>query len=506
MASQHSSLQNHDSMMMLAAAAFGVCAYCGIWANAAAALVMACHGLDVSPSWDRPWLVGGMLADAPTHTSTQTMTGVAGSHLQLLVLFDWMQRIGFLAGVGGSHNMATSHCLVPAVETKTTTVTTHVSAMSLLTVLIMPGAHNPCWHAWLMMVYVPLMLCLSCAQQTSLSDFWGRRWNLPAGASLKTLFYDPIVEGRAVHKIKTDAPSPDGPGVKGAAAAQIDSQQEHHELRVQQLQGLAAVNGSDIRMHTTPALASVEDAADAELVTLEGVLPHTQDNDSDNTVIRATLTPVAEGPAPSPAGTSTVTSPDGAALHDVGPTTQGQASTAESAIDRAVAQLDVTSSAFGKVSAEIQPAAKRATSATGMATGSGSGASGMTVVKEATGLRERHPAGPMSHVTTAGITGATANDTRAPTGPGVGSGKRSKGGGGSYGGRVSQGRRVMATAVTFFMSGVMHEVLLWYCTGAASSQQRGKQLAYFMLQVSSCAGGGMLPVCGIGGRSTCMKT
>lgn len=38
-------------------AAFGVCAYCGVFANIAAGLVMWLHGLDVAPSWDRPWLV-----------------------------------------------------------------------------------------------------------------------------------------------------------------------------------------------------------------------------------------------------------------------------------------------------------------------------------------------------------------------------------------------------------------------------------------------------------------
>lgn len=64
-----------------------MCAYCGLWANACAALIMWVHGLEVGPSWDRPWL------------------------------------------------------------------------------------------------------------QSSLSDFWARRWNLPASASLKHLVYDPIVEG-----------------------------------------------------------------------------------------------------------------------------------------------------------------------------------------------------------------------------------------------------------------------------------------------------------------------
>ena len=72
-----------------AAAAFGVCCYCDLWANAAAALVLLLHGIPTAPSWDRPWL------------------------------------------------------------------------------------------------------------QTSLGDFWARRWNLPASASLKHLAFDPAVEGAA---------------------------------------------------------------------------------------------------------------------------------------------------------------------------------------------------------------------------------------------------------------------------------------------------------------------
>jgi hypothetical protein len=48
-------------------AAFGVCAYCGLWANAVAALVMYLNGLEVAPSWDRPWLVGHYINTRP-HT------------------------------------------------------------------------------------------------------------------------------------------------------------------------------------------------------------------------------------------------------------------------------------------------------------------------------------------------------------------------------------------------------------------------------------------------------
>jgi hypothetical protein len=35
-------------------------------------------------------------------------------------------------------------------------------------------------------------------QQNCLSDFWSRRWNLPAAYTLRTLVFEPIMEGRAV--------------------------------------------------------------------------------------------------------------------------------------------------------------------------------------------------------------------------------------------------------------------------------------------------------------------
>ncbi|KAG2451281.1 hypothetical protein HYH02_003887 [Chlamydomonas schloesseri] len=95
-------------------AAFGVCAYCSLWANVCAALVAAVHGLVLAPSWNRPWL------------------------------------------------------------------------------------------------------------QTSLADFWGRRWNLPAAASLKHLVYAPVVEGRLVPRPQPHPLLPPGRedlAPAGAAAA-----------------------------------------------------------------------------------------------------------------------------------------------------------------------------------------------------------------------------------------------------------------------------------------------
>ncbi|GLC70571.1 hypothetical protein PLESTF_001009900 [Pleodorina starrii] len=85
-------------------AAFGVCCYCDLWANACAALIILLNRLDVAPSWDRPWL------------------------------------------------------------------------------------------------------------QTSLSNFWSRRWNLPTSSSLKHLVYEPLVEGRLVA-------GGDGPHTRSKAAA-----------------------------------------------------------------------------------------------------------------------------------------------------------------------------------------------------------------------------------------------------------------------------------------------
>ncbi|KXZ55709.1 hypothetical protein GPECTOR_2g1259 [Gonium pectorale] len=104
--------------------AFGVCAYCDLWANACAALVMWVHGVEVAPSWDRPWL------------------------------------------------------------------------------------------------------------QTSLADFWGRRWNLPASSSLKHLAYEPLVEdlapagladgGSVVSTSNTASLAPDSNGVTPTAGTDAD--------------------------------------------------------------------------------------------------------------------------------------------------------------------------------------------------------------------------------------------------------------------------------------------
>jgi hypothetical protein len=45
----------------------------------------------------------------------------------------------------------------------------------------------------------PLLLATwHTLQQNCLSDFWSRRWNLPAAYTLRSLVFDPIIEGRAV--------------------------------------------------------------------------------------------------------------------------------------------------------------------------------------------------------------------------------------------------------------------------------------------------------------------
>jgi hypothetical protein len=69
-------------------------------------------------------------------------------------------------------------------------------------------------------------------------------------------------------------------------------------------------------------------------------------------------------------------------------------------------------------------------------------------------------------------------------------GATAHGAGSSGGARRGRGpspaRRALGLVYTFFVSGAMHEVLLWVCTG--DSRQAGKQLLYFMLQVGRLAG------------------
>lgn len=48
--------------------------------------------------------------------------------------------------------------------------------------------------------------------------------------------------------------------------------------------------------------------------------------------------------------------------------------------------------------------------------------------------------------------------------------------------RPSALRRAAATCATFLISGLLHEALLWYVTGAAGRPQRYKQLVYFTMQ------------------------
>ncbi|EFJ49459.1 hypothetical protein VOLCADRAFT_89895 [Volvox carteri f. nagariensis] len=110
-------------------AAFGVCCYCDLWANACAALVTWAHGLVVAPSWERPWL------------------------------------------------------------------------------------------------------------QTSLADFWGRRWNLPTSSSLKYLVYEPLAEGRLVAASElrtpltaTAAEAPAESNGSGGAKLALDSYGEQPPL------------------------------------------------------------------------------------------------------------------------------------------------------------------------------------------------------------------------------------------------------------------------------------
>jgi hypothetical protein len=57
---------------------------------------------------------------------------------------------------------------------------------------------------------------------TSLADFWGRRWNNTVSLTLRSLIYDPIVEGCWVHKAQpahTAAAAPAGPVPTGSAGS-----------------------------------------------------------------------------------------------------------------------------------------------------------------------------------------------------------------------------------------------------------------------------------------------
>ncbi|KAG2435743.1 hypothetical protein HXX76_006939 [Chlamydomonas incerta] len=227
-------------------AAFGVCAYCSLWANACAALVVAVHGLALAPSWDRPWL------------------------------------------------------------------------------------------------------------QTSLADFWGRRWNLPAAASLKHLVFAPVVEGRLVPK----------PRPRLAAA------------------------GEDLAPAGAAAAAPGDDSS-----------------------------PPAVGKSPPPSSPST----------------------ASDSASRAGAPLNAPETA-DDVAAAAPP---------------GDGGAG----KQRAGGETAPPGAP-------GTGDVAATERRGHT-------KSRRDG-------PSAAARLMALSATFAVSGLMHEVLLWVCTGDAS--QLGKQTWFFAIQ------------------------
>ncbi len=55
-------------------AAFSVSCFCDLFANAAAALVIYCNGLDIALSWNRPWLV------SDTHTYVRAQRHMTHTH------------------------------------------------------------------------------------------------------------------------------------------------------------------------------------------------------------------------------------------------------------------------------------------------------------------------------------------------------------------------------------------------------------------------------------------
>ncbi|GLI67945.1 hypothetical protein VaNZ11_012276 [Volvox africanus] len=170
----------HPSVPLLAktySAAFGVCCYCDLWANVCASLVIWLHGMEVAPSWNRPWL------------------------------------------------------------------------------------------------------------QTSLADFWARRWNLPTSSSLKYLVYEPLMEGRLVA-----CSEPHTGETKGTAATeQVPPSGANSARQVEQRHVAKADGGSGPK---TGAIVGVNLGADlTPSGSLGGVAPGAEDGNGD------ALMPAAAGPA-----------------------------------------------------------------------------------------------------------------------------------------------------------------------------------------------------------------
>ncbi|KXZ53650.1 hypothetical protein GPECTOR_6g567 [Gonium pectorale] len=87
---------------------------------------------------------------------------------------------------------------------------------------------------------------------SSLSDFWGRRWNITTSSVLRTLIYDPIVDGALInprHRTST---------AEGAAAAgQQDKQRKPSPQGVSTGRADKAANGTKHLAATSPPAGAV---------------------------------------------------------------------------------------------------------------------------------------------------------------------------------------------------------------------------------------------------------
>ncbi|KAF5842627.1 hypothetical protein DUNSADRAFT_6095 [Dunaliella salina] len=230
--------------------------------------------------------------------------------------------------------------------------------------------------------------------QTSPSDFWSKRWNLPASHSLRALVFAPIMEGAAV----------------------------------------------------------------------EGQQPPLQANPFQTTLAHLEPSPVCSMAAQAQPGGESVQaggilrSAEPKGTQDVSPA----ASTASSPLDyvlvgRGQEQAPRTEAKSGhqgdEEGCELSPGAKQAAPGPAIVDSGGGAESGG-------GLRHRQPPDTL-------LKGEAATKSIP---------KHTK--------KVSTARRLLALACTFFVSGLMHELLLLICTGwRAAAPFLGLQTLYFMLQV-----------------------